>query len=340
MDCKKAINNAREIIGESRDNDYVISPQSHQTIYKDKSTELSEILGSSKLESIARRYEENDEIAMKAQQEFTKVFNRANRLVLMTAIVISAILAIGILAQETEQSHVNYILGGLGAVSILSGAVATKDLHTMKNGHLLENWMEKRANAETARLEYFENLVNETPQSQESGNTYGDLLKLEYFRRYQLSVQLVYYRERSKDHKEQSSRLLSFSSWAAAGTAIAAGTATFSFQGEIFTAVAAFGVIFSALSTYASLREGTYQYRRNSERYYRTADTLEKLYAQLDDVRQAVCKAGSKPLLEYIEVVHEQLSLEHRQWQKQLDASKGSYGRLQHTLDDVLSKAG
>lgn len=59
--------------------------------------------------------------------------------------------------------------------------------------------------------------------------------------------------------------------------------------------------------------EATAQNRRNAERYARTADSLDGLYA-LDRVRQAVAAGERESRTEYVAAVHDQLSLEHRQW--------------------------
>lgn len=338
MGCSEAIKQAREIIGEKSEQDYIISPSTHREIYKEVSPELYAILDSSQLESATRRYEHEDQLALEAQKKFNDVFKRTNRTILITSFIISGILALGVLASDTTAPPVSIILGVMGIGSLVTGALASRYFLLMKKGKLLETWMSKRADAETMRLEYFEKLIDQDVPNQSKTIHFTDLLKLEYFRRYQLKVQLDYYRLRSKDHKKDSERSLSMSGWAAAGSGVAAGIATFSFMGEILTAIAAFGVVFTAMSSYASVREGVYQYRRNSERYERTAKTLETLYERLDDVRQAVCKAGNIPLEEYVEAVHEQLSLEHRQWIGQLNESRGAYGRLEKTLNEVLSK--
>ena len=100
-------------------------------------------------------------------------------------------------------------------------------------------------------------------------------------------------------------------------------------------AIAALGTVFTGLSSFTAMREAVFQDRRNAERYKRTSLVLEDLYKKINEVRKAVFTAGLKPLRDYIEVVHEQLSLEHRQWLGELSEARGTFARLENTLKDL-----
>ena len=198
--------------------------------------------------------------------------------------------------------------------------------------------MSQRAFAETARLNYFNTVVNASPPSSDVGSFQVELLKLEYFRRFQLDVQRAYYKKRGKQHQEEAFRTLSISGWAIGGAAIATGAAGV-LSGAIdtmFAAVAGLGTIFANLSSFTSMKEAVNQDRRNAERYARTSRVLEDLYKKLDDVRKAVCSAGIQPLLDFVEAVHEQLSLEHRQWLSEMGEGKGAFAKLENTLKKTL----
>jgi hypothetical protein len=86
---------------------------------------------------------------------------------------------------------------------------------------------------------------------------------------------------------------------------------------------AALGTTGAAISAVASRREDLNQDERNAERYSRTADILSKIAERHDDVL-AVVNAGKNPeiIIEYVDAVNDQLSLEHRQWTS--DASEMS----------------
>jgi len=115
---------------------------------------------------------------------------------------------------------------------------------------------------------------------------------------------------------------LSFSGWSVAGAAIATGAAGIlgASLHVAFASIAAFGAIFTALGSFASMREAVGQDRRNAERYGRTYELLRELDRRLDLVREAVLSFGNAPLLDYVLAINEQLSLEHRQWLGQTSA--------------------
>jgi len=96
--------------------------------------------------------------------------------------------------------------------------------------------------------------------------------------------------------------------------------------------------VFTGISSYANMKESISQDRRNSERYERTSKILEELSKRLDEVRKAVYLTGEKILLDFIEAVHEQLSLEHRQWLGELNEARGAFARLESTLNEIMSK--
>jgi hypothetical protein len=230
------------------------------------------------------------------------------------------------------------VLFGLGSVA--ASGLASKDMYVAKQGELLEDWMARRAAAETARLRYFEGIVG-SPAGTDAEGPPIDLLKLEYFRRYQLDVQRAYYGQRAKDHREEAAKTLACSAWAASGAAVAAGAAGIlgASVNPAFAALGALGAAFAALTSFAAMREALNQSRRNAERYGRTRKMLDGLYGRLQEVREAVSKAGAKPLGEFVDAVHDQLSLEHRQWLDELAEARGAVARLDSTLKDLAGKA-
>jgi hypothetical protein len=291
------------------------------------------VLGSSAVSVAAKRYEERDKDANVSQAEFKRVFNRSNITVLLTAILIALILALGILAPSARA-----LLIGLGIASVITGALAAYDLNTLKQGKLLGAWMSNRALAETARLEYF-NIVARSTAAASTPESLVELFKLEYFRRFQLDVQRNFYGERSRELWQKAKQILSISGLAIAGAALVTGLAgSLNFWRPKVAALAALGTVFTALSSFAANHEGVYQNQRNAERYARTGEALEGIAAKLDDVRAGVQQAGQEPLMGFIEAVHEQLSLEHRQWLGQQTEAENAFTRLQDTLTKISTR--
>ena len=162
------------------------------------------------------------------------------------------------------------------------------------------------------------------------------LLKLEYFRRYLLDMQITYYRERRRKHRQSADRTLTLGGFAAALAAVASGSAgvVASFDAP-WAALAAVGVVGTALAAFATTREAVNQDRRNAERYGRTLSALEILRGRLDDVRAGVLAGSQDVLEEYVAAVQEQLSLEHREWLAGAESTRSAVGRLDETLAAV-----
>jgi hypothetical protein len=207
-------------------------------------------------------------------------------------------------------------------------------LFRVREGHLVEAWMTERAQAESARLEYFATLVK-AETAEPSALPLG-LLKLEYFRRYQLDVQLAFYDRRGRQHRQSADHTLALGGFAAALAAVASGSAGIAASIEApWAALAAFGVVGTALAAFAATREGVNQDRRNAERYGRTLSALEILRGRLDDVRPGVLAGSQDVLEEYVAAVHEQLSLEHREWLSGAESTRSAIGRMDEALAAV-----
>lgn len=342
MTADDAITLAINAIGTQERSDYIISPTSHAEQLGSKAPELAAILSSTKVGISATQYEEEDKEALDAQNKFRRASNRANLMVFVTTILTGLVLAIATIASLLPDTIEQALLVALGLATVFCGAIATRDLVAIRNGNLLEDWMSKRAAAETYRLVYFETVVGsaaaDRPATQ-SGIPI-DLLKLEYFRRFQLDVQRNYYRERAKQHRAEAAKTLSYGSLAVAGAALATGTAgVLSVLNAQFAAIAALGTIFAGLSSYSAIRESVHQDRRNAERYVRTSRVLEEITKRLDDVRKAVYASGSEPLDKFVKAVDEQLSLEHRQWLGDQSLAQGALGELQRILKDASTGA-
>lgn len=333
------IRHCYDIIGEGRPDDYVIAPTKHIEDYKIKAPPFAEILKSSEIRTLARRYELQDQDAVIAQKKFKQIFERSNMLVMLTGMFVALLIATAALVAELPDWLEKILLVVFGIGGVISGGIASRDVFIIREGRVLENWMSKRASAETTRLDYFKNVMELPGSSPTVNGNRIELLKLEYFRRFQLEVQLAFYRERGKYHLLEASRTLSYSGWAVAGAAIASGSA--GVLGAIqtsYAAIGALGSVFAGLSYYASMREAVSQDRRNAERYARTFHVLEDLYAMLDEVRRAVQDLGMGPLMDFVKAVNEQISLEHRQWLGENERVRDAVSQLQDTLKKFTSE--
>lgn len=330
MSEAEAIERAVAAIGEGRPDDFILAPNSHAAAMADKAPTLASLLRTAKVATLARQYERRDRDAGDAQKRFKKAMLWANGAVLATGVLGALIMVAGIL-EEVVDEDLWPVLLALGLAALVSGALASMWLFRVREGNLVEAWMSGRAHAESARLEYFATLVQ--LENGGSADLPLGLLKLEYFRRYQLDVQLAYYDQRGRQHRNSADRTLTLGGFAAALAAVASGSAGIVASIEAtWAALAALGVIGTALAAYAATREAVNQDRRNAERYGRTLSSLEILRGRLDDVRGGVLAGSQQVLEEYVAAVHEQLSLEHREWLSGAESTRSAIGKMNETL--------
>jgi hypothetical protein len=333
MDQTEIVDRAIAAIGSDRKDDYVLLPTRHAEHLPDTVPALVRLLRKAKLETLARQYERLDAEAIEAQHKFTRNMTQANWAVFATATLSAATMVVGLLARPLGEGVEATLLICLGLAAVLTGAFASMWLFRVREGSLLETWMSARAAAETARLSYFTTLIREGDDGPSEIPLL--LLKLEYFRRYQLDVQIAYYWGRRREHQRSAKRTLLLGGVAVALAAFASGAA--GLLGAIATkwaSLAAFGVVGTALASFAATREAVNQDRRNAERYGRTLATLETLRGRLDEIRAGVLAGSTDVLEEFVAAVQEQLSLEHRQWLEGGESTRSAISKL----DEALTK--
>ena len=330
MSDAEVVKRAVEAIGAGRPDDFILAPTTHAEELAGRAPALAALLRTGKVATLARQYERRDRDAGEAQTRFKEAMRWANAAVLATGILGASIMVAGILEEARDDGDLWPLLLVLGLCALVSGALASMWLFRAREGNLVEAWMSGRAHAESARLEYFATLarLENGPSDPPLG-----LLKLEYFRRYQLDVQLAYYDQRGRQHRQSADRTLTIGGFAAALAAVASGSAGIVASIEApWAALAALGVIGTALAAFAATREAVNQDRRNAERYGRTLSALEILRGRLDDVRGGVLAGSQAVLEEYVAAVHEQLSLEHREWLSGAESTRSAIGKMDATL--------
>jgi hypothetical protein len=326
---------AAGIIGRDSAGDYRLAPLEHAEQLKASAPKLAALLTSTGPVELAQQYAEADTEALAAERTFKRWVIRANWAVLATAAVSALLMAVallgGILGAFTRPALIV-----LALIGVATGGFASMSLFRVKEGRLLEDWMAARARAETKRLSYFSYIVN---SSTEPLDRELALLKLEYFRRYQLDLQLAYYKSRRSGHRNSAKRTLDISAGSVLVAAIASGAAgvlgALNNQWAALGSVAVFG---AALQGFAAAREAMNQDRRNAERYDNSAQALQGLRERLDDVRQGIAAGSTSVLSEYVAAVQDQLSLEHRQWLEGAENMQAAVARLEKALSSGASQ--
>ena len=336
MDRDELIKAAKEAIGEGQLDDYILAPKNHADLLAPKAPALARILRKSEFNAVAGQYERKDAEAGEAQAIFRNTANRANWAVFVTVCLSAALLIVG----PSKFGEVGKsLLVGLGLCGMVTGALGAMWLFKVREGKLLEKWMTARAGAETARLSYFERVTN--VQDADEGSAIPlPILQVEYFRRYQLDIERAFYKNRGRDHRLAAGRMLTVGAYAVALGSLATGLAGL-LGGAVssrWVSIAGLGAIASALSAFASAKEALGQDRRNEERYGRTLDALEGLAEKLDEVRNSAAEGAREPLQQFVAAVHEQVSLEHRQWLGAADNTQASLARLEEALASARAK--
>lgn len=333
MDATNPIETAKEIIGQNKEDDYVLDPGGHAEQFAAKSQELEKILKTSYVSTTAGEFKRRDNKANQAQREFKKWSKRANWTIFLTACFSAGLLATGVLSPTLGNKVTAFFVGSFAFGSVLCGAFAGVCINLIRSGRLLEKWMRNRAEAETQRIDYFNVIVSSRYNDNTSSTVPITLLQLEYFRRFQLDVQLVYYRIRAEQHSCLANKALSISTWAMGGVALLNGlTGIFGVFNTKWAAIAGVALVLQAFASKVTNTEAVNQDGRNAERYERTISVLAKLSGKLDEVREGILEGDKEVLLSFVKAVHEQLSLEHRQWLKSSDERMSAIGKLEQHL--------
>lgn len=327
------IKKAQDAIGNDKPTDYKIKPTQFPDDLKAKAPKLSSLLEKDIFNQIARDYERYDGIATAAQKKFKNYANQATWTIFAAAL--SGTLLASLSALKTTNEMINYTILFFGILSTICGGVATYLIYYIKNQKLLTEWMSKRAEAETERLSYFTSIAKYIIEKCKD-DIELKLLFVCMFKRYQIEVQRLYYSERSKDHKNSSEFSTHLGAISAICLLLCSGSLGMigAFNHELLP-LAALGTIGTALSTLASRREELNQDKRNTERYERTDKILSEILKKHHDILDVVFSNKKQDiLLEYVETVNEQLSLEHRQWTDDVSKMSSTLVKLEKNISD------
>ncbi len=319
---------AQMVIGTQADDDYILRPKAHADLYRETAPALSTMLEDAGLAAEADSYDRYNADAVAARNIYITRMSHVNTAVLITAICGALSMAVVVLT-----SHFSWIPSWLGralaGLTVLATALGAYGLYVLREGRLLETWMETRAAAETQRIGYFAALGERAEASADS-----DLVQLilEYIRRYQFELQRAFYTMRSKQHAATADSTVKLG---ALGAFIAAlsGLASVMNSGP-WAALGALTVAGAALGAFSVGREQMNQDRRNAERYRRTADALSAIAKTLTPVREAAATGNGAAVAEFTTAVNEQVSLEHRQWLDGSEGAKAALRRLEQALGE------
>jgi len=340
------IQSAMDAIGETQKDDWRIDPGKHAEALKERAPKLADALAATIVTRTASQYQRENDDAGAAKRDFEKPAFRAAILVFFTICagvlltVAGTIVGGGGGATQGEGDAVEttgsadepaglFIV--LGLVGIGTSAFAAVYLTRVRDDKRLERFLETRAAAERRRLEYFDVLRT----SGDRKDAELELLKLEYFRRYLVGSQRVYFENSAGKHRKAARSSLRTSSLAGGVAVIFTGSAGFlaAALDKGWAALAGAGIAATALATMVSSREAIRQDRSSANRYRATLVALEDLEKKrIEAVRLAVLAGDVKAHDAFAEAVNDILSRENEQWLETGKQRNAAIDQLDRTL--------
>lgn len=328
---------AQDALGPERTDDYKIKPTTHAGDLAEKAPALATILRRSEFSVLAEQYERKDKQANENQAIFKTTADRANWAVFLTACFSTLLLVAAPLKSLASSLPDKAMLVVFGVCGVISGGLGSMWVFRTREGKLLDNWMSARAAAEALRAQYFEAVTNLEATDKDSAIALP-LLEFEYFRRYQLDVQIAFYERRAAEHRRDADRMLRISAFSIGLASISTGLAAVLGSVEpAWASIAAFGAVSTALASFASTKESVSQSRRNMEQYSNACDALTLLKRKLDDVRIAAAAGEREPIRQFVAAAHEQIASEHRQWLAAAQNIQPAIDKLEDTLSKLKS---
>ena len=324
-------------IGQNEENDYILDLEAHQNLYRSSLPKLYDILSSSELSTFASEYQTFDQQAIDAQKLYKTNTKRSRIFTFLTALFSSLLIVAGGINLDSTLGNeaAKYIVVILSLLGAASSALVTVYLVLIRDGKLLLKWMEKRAMAEEYRLLYFDKVTQLPEEIQEEEKVEQSLIRLEYFRRFQLNIQRNYYSNRSSQLSKRGNQAIINAAWIAGGVAFLDGLASaFGLVEEdlAWVILGGLALVGTAVGSMITNRELTEQNQRNALRYDNTRSVLVRLYARLDQVREGIQKGKVELLGRFVKAVHEPLSNEHRQWLENMGKTHSAIGELEELL--------
>jgi hypothetical protein len=264
--------------------------------------------------------------------------------VLVVAICSAGILATSSLASGGDLSGalgVRATIVAFGLAGLFVGTAGTVYMSLLNSRGVLRSWLKARGAAETVRADYVDAVVAADPPASQDGVTWTHLLKLEYFRRYQLDVQYAYFGRRGQDHEQAAQRSSVSVTWALGIVGLANGAAGLLGVWDLrWSAIAALAVVAQAVADRSKTMETLSQNRSNADVYEQLHRALGKMRSKYDDVRDLVITGKVEALTEYVNAVHELMASERARWSDTMSGAEAGMARLQQRLEQLKSGIG
>lgn len=328
-------------IGEQTKDDWVIQPRGFPAFLEKTAPSLATFLSDSLYTEKAKRFENADSQAVEYQKRFKTRARDVSISIFVSAAATALLTAMPLLTElSVPESIVSYMYLITGIIAALASGTAIYNSQMIGQLKLYDQWMTHRAKAEIARLSYFKEAAAHLVK-EHANNPTTLMLYCSFFKRFQLDLQQNYYSGRSKQHESNLRKTAKLGAIAAVIIAISSGSSGLSGFGDAtFTYLAALGTLGIALTALASRFESLNQDERNASRYNITAEALSKVAEKYSSVQKALAQ-GTNPamLVQFVDAVHEQISLEHRQWTEDTADISTAFTELSATINKAEATA-
>lgn len=324
--------------------DWKLAPGAHAAALPPEAGALRRILQHSEVESIINTFEVADKEAVEAQGRYKRVA----RLRLYTGVAATIVGTTFILPLD---EWIHYFISIPAAVQYSCLAVSIVAALHLVRSQPFDVWMKARAKAEIARIALFDQVMEAVDSSTQAGELPLLPLKLEYFRRYQLDVQLRYYEGRGKQHARAAGQNVRWQRASVALTGVAGVIALLSatkflvdfaplpswvkdtsqivqlhLPSWINKAVLAIGIVSSTLFGASISRSLMDLDERNASRYLTTAANLKHLRETgLETARKDAAAGLVENVQGFVERIQDLISTEHREWMLLSDNLPGKF---------------
>ncbi len=315
---------AMAAIGEDDDaTDWQLRPKDHADALPKEGRALADLLRSPRVQAIMDAFTRHDGAAGRHQAKFKGM---ARTLIAATAVAVlcgglylfvQAIPGLGVAKAWS------WVILSVQAAAVLAVTVYT---FSLKESSAYEDWMLERAAAETERSNLFRVICSRPPAAHGAPHPCLLALQFEYFRRYQLDVQINYYTGRARQHRAASVRynhlgfiLVLMTGLVAMAERLNLGPGSGPVSEATASALLALaGLALPVIYQGQDMLKLINGDRRNALRYRVTAQNLKDLAQSIYDLRDRIDEAGEgarAEVQEFMVKVNEQISLENRQWQ-------------------------
>lgn len=314
--------------------DWQLRPREHAARLPDDAAALKRVLKHADIQDIMERFSQDDAAAVAAQ----KAYKSAGHWGLRCSTLAAVVGALFLLPIETWFGETARVAALVIQYAALAAAMIASRILIWKQP--FDRWMKARGKAEISRVALFDTVMR-AQEEERPGELPLLPLKLEYFRRYQLSVQRNYYAGQGAKHAKaagatQGWQVLSVLVTLAALVVIVAGVLNIvaasgiplgaSLQWAIDAlqvlrppwsdrALLAAGVVSSAIYSFAASRSLMNLDERNASRYLTNAENLNYLTETgLEAARIAAAEGRSEEVAAFVAEIEGLVSSEHKEW--------------------------